>query len=511
MDADNKELSALLVSAGLIFFGTLLRTFSQLIERVVIGRSLSPSIYGDVSIGLAILSFAVTTSLIGFNQGIPRYVSRFEDERDVRGIWVVGLLVTVAISAGVSIAVASGLDFITGRFFENAGSDRLLQVFVMTIPFVVGLRVCVGVIRGLENTVYKTTVNDLLYPVLRIGLLLALLSMGIGIVAPAYAYLVAAAVAFLTAHVLLNRLVSLVGSFRTHTRELVTFSVPLVLSTIISILLTQTDTLMVGYFQPSRQVGLYAAAYPLAYGLLTVLSSFGYLYLPLASRLDADDKRDEIAEVYQLSSKWIYILTFPLFLMFIAFPGDVLTMVFSSEYSQGETALLILSVGFFTNAMVGRNRETLSALGYPRGVLISNLVAFGLNFLLNLVLIPAYGFVGAAIASAVSFILLNIVVYVLLRAKFGITPFTPYTVRTFTTLPAVLILPALLLSRWVSLDFIILGPFLVGAGVATLVVVSVTGGFQPEDRIPIELLEERLNVTLPLVRRLVPESDSTHG
>ncbi|MFB6140452.1 MAG: flippase [Halosimplex sp.] len=505
MNVDREELSALVVSAGLIFVGALMRSFSKLIERVIVGRSLSPSVYGEVSIGLAILSFAVTASLIGFNQGIPRYVSRFDDERDVRGIWIVGLAIAGALSVVLAVLVAFNVEFITGKFFETAASDRLLVVFVATIPFVAGLRVSIGVIRGLENTVYKTFVNDLLYPGLRIAVLVGLLSYGLGLLAPAYAYLLAAAVAFVAAHLFLNRLVRLAGAVQTHTRELVTFSVPLVISTVVSILLTHTDTLMVGYFKPSRQVGLYAAAYPIAYGLLVVLSSFGYLYLPLASRLDAEDKHEEISEIYQLSSKWIYILTFPPFLAVVAFPQDVMRIVFSAEYRTGGTALLILSVGFFTNAMVGRNRETLSALGYPRGVLISNVVAFGGNFLLNLWLIPAYGFVGAAAASAASYILLNVVVYGMLRRKYGITPFTPYTVRTFVVLPAALILPAEVLSRWVSLDLASLVAFLLCSSAVTVVVVSVTGCLQPEDKIPLELVEDRFGITVPMVHRFVPE------
>jgi len=68
-----------------------------------------------------------------------------------------------------------------------------------------------------------------------------------------------------------------------------------------------------------------------------------------------------------------------------------------------------------------------------------------------------------------------------------------------------MLLPTVLLSRWVTLNIVSLGVFLVGTGVLTLIVVSVTGCLQPEDRIPLELLEERLGVTLPYVRRFMPE------
>jgi len=505
MAIDRRDLSALALSAGLVLVGRLLSTFSKLAERIIIGRAFSPGTYGEVSIALAILSFAVTISLVGFNQGVPRYVARFDDGRDIRGTWFVGMVLAGGMSVLLALAIVLNGGFLRRTLLDGAVSPALLVVFAAAIPFVVGLRVAIGGIRGLENTRYKVIANDVLYPGLRIAVLVVLLSLGVGVLAPAYAYLVAAAVAVVVAHLLLNRLVRLVGAVRTHSRELVAFSVPLVLSSIFADLLTYTDTVMLGFFRPSYQVGLYSAAYPLATSLLVVLSSFGYLYLPLASRLDAQDKRGEVADIYQLSSKWTFILTFPAFLALLAFPGDVLTIAFSAEYRPAAAALTILTVGFFTNAAVGRNRETLSALGYSRGVLLSNAVAFAANVVLNLALIPRYGFVGAAAASATSFVMFNAVVYAILRRRYDITPFSRYTRRTFVVLPAVLIPVTLGLARVMTLDLVTLVGFLVVAGVATLVLVAASGCLQPEDRVAIQLVEERLGVTVPFIRRYLPE------
>ena len=502
---DEENLSSLLSSASLVFVGGLLGSVSKLVEQVIVGRTLSVEAYGDASLGLSVLSIAVTLAMLGFTQGIPRYVARFDDETDVRGAWLSGLLVAGLGAVVMAILLYANVARVAELFFDGTDSVSVVRPFVLAIPFVAALRIAVGGIRGLENTRYRTYTRDLLYPGVRIALLVGLLSVGFGVRALGYAYLVAAALAAILAHALLDRMVSLVGPARLHVREMLAFSAPLVISTVLSRLLVRTDTLMLGYFRSSTEVGIYSAAYPLANGLLVVLSAFGFLYLPIASRLDADGKRSEVASVYRLTTKWVYVVTFPAFLAFVAFSGDVIRIVWGERYASGGIALAILSVGFFTAAAAGRNRETLSALGYTKFIMIANAVAFGVNLALNLVLIPAYGFVGASVASAISFVTLNACVVTILHVRFDVSPFSSQTVRTFLVLPATLLLPTFVLSQVVSLSALALPVFLVAGGVATIAVVSVAGCLQAEDRIALEFVEGFLPVRVPLVRRYLPE------
>lgn len=280
------ELSALLSSAALVATGGIVASVAKLGERVVIGRLLSPDAYGEVSIGLALLTFATTFAIAGCTQGVSRFVPRYTDPADRRGVWVSGLLVSGTLALAAAAVLFVGAEAVAARLFETDAAVPFLRVLALALPFVVCFRVAVSAIRGYENTVYRTVARDLLDPVLRIGLIALLLVLGWGIVAAGVAYLLAAVTTAVVAHLFLSRLVVLRGPVRTHVRELVTFSAPLVVATVVGTLLTQTDTLMLGYFRSSAEVGLYSAAYPLAAGLLVVLTAFGFLYLPIASRLD---------------------------------------------------------------------------------------------------------------------------------------------------------------------------------------------------------------------------------
>lgn len=504
MGVDEGDLSILLSSATLVLVGQILYSVAKLGERIVIARVLTPEAYGEVSMGLAVMTVTATVAMVGLRQGVPRYISRYDDPKDVRGAWVVGLAICGVLGIALAAGLVIGGDTISSLLFERPDSLALLGLFALAVPFVAGLQIGVGAIRGLENTRYRTYARDILYPGLRLLLLVGFLAAGLEILAVGYAYVIAAIVAFVAVHLLLNRLVPLVGEVRTHTRELLVFSIPLVISTLLSRLLTRTDTLMLGYFRPSYEVGLYSAAYPLAGALVLILSSFGFMYLPVASRLDAEDKRDEVDGIYKITTKWIFILTFPGFLTLVVFSDDVLSVVFGAEYAPASVALSILAIGFFSRAAFGRSRETISALGHTTYLLVTNAFAFMLNIGLNIVLIPRYGPTGAAVASAVSFVGLNLAVFGFLAIRFDISPFSPSTMRTMVVLSVCLFPPAILLASWVSLSLLALVAFAAVTGIVGIALVAVTGCLQPEDEIPLELLEERIGIEVPLVRRFLP-------
>ncbi len=503
MATSENHLSKLLSSSVLIVVGVVVASVGRLIERMLVARWFSPQLYGEMTIALAVMTIGATVSLVGLNDGIPRFVSRYDDDRDVRGVWLFGLGFSLLVSVVVSLVLYLNIDRITVALFETSTATDLLRLFVLTIPVSVGVTVGVSALRGMENTRYKLYTKDLLYPCLRILLLVALVAGGFDLASVGYAYLAATLCTLVVVYLLSNRLVSLVGPVRTHTRELLSYSAPLIVTMVLSILLTRMDTIMLAEFRTSNEVGVYNAAYPLANSLLMVISSFGYLYLPLTSRLDADGERDEVTGIYRITTKWIYVLTFPAFLVFTVFPDDVLSIFFGSGYTGGAIALAILSVGFFTSAAAGRNRTTLAALGHTKAILGVDILTLALNFVANLLLIPTYGIVGAALASSGAYVVRNLALNLVLWWRCEITPFASHTNRTYVVLPLVLFPVSFVAARWLTLTVVVLPVFLVCTGLLGLVAVAVAGGLQPEDGALIEYVESALGVELPAVGRYV--------
>ena len=497
------EVSALLSSTALILAGIVLSAAGTLIERILIARLFTPGKYGEVSIGLAIMTLGSTISLVGVNQGVSRYVSRAENDTERRGICYSAFLVCIATSVFVTVGLFLNAEIIVGLFFSDVESLSLLRLFIYCIPLSALFTLGISGLRGMENTQYKLLAKNLFYPVTRILLFGGFIALGLDLVSIGYAYVVAMFLSLIVAYVLLGKLYNLVGSFTLQTRKLVSYSAPLVVTTLLAVLLTRTDTLMVGYFHDSRAVGIYSTAYPLSKSLLMVISAFGYLYFPLTSRLDSEDRDGDINRIYQLTTKWGFFVTLPAFLCFTVYSEDVIRIFFGKAYIGGAVPLAILSLGFFTSAAAGRNRETLSALGYTRAILAVEVTTLGANVVLNLFLIPNYGITGAAIGSACSYVYRNLALNAILKLKSGITPLSQYTVRAYIALPLVFVPLAYLSSHYLTLTLVTLPLFLGITGILVLALAFCVGCFQPMDTVIIDVFEQKVGLDLPYLRRLI--------
>lgn len=514
-ESSDEDLSALLSSATLMLFIGSLGSLSRLFEQIIMGRLLGPNAFGEVSISFSMLTVSMTFAMFGFREGIPRFMTRFEREADARGAWLTGSAVAIALTLVITAVLFVNAERVAARLLEPSTPRELVIAFIATLPLFVGLELAVAGIRGRENTIYRTYARDLLYNGLRLGLIAGLLLAGYGVVAAGYAYLVSTAVAFVVALWLFDRLLPIRGAFETRTREMVLFSFPLVLSSLSSILLSEVDTLMIGYYLPSAQAGIYNSAWPLARTVSVIVSSFGFLFLPLMSRLDAGGKRGEVNRMYKVTTKWVFVVSFPALLCLVVFADDLLLALFGTEFTAGATALAVLALGSFTSASFGRCQDTLSAFGYTTYIFVINAFAAVCNLALNAALIPGYGplpgfgIEGASTATAISTVALNGLALAALWYESGVNPFSRVTVRTFVLLPVVFFPPALLLARATTVPLIGLIALVVVVGLASIVVLALTGSLQPEDEIPVTLIEDRLGFTIPLIRRYIPDAEGT--
>jgi O-antigen/teichoic acid export membrane protein len=185
-----------------------------------------------------------------------------------------------------------------------------------------------------------------------------------------------------------------------------------------------TDTLMLGYFKTPEIVGMYSAAFTIANLLSVITNSVGYIYVPVISQLYSRNQIEELGIVNATSTKLSFMFTLPIFFLFFLYPDFILSFFYDSRYVASSTVFQILALGFITNAYFGLNYFTLMSIGKSRFLMNCTLISSILNVVLNLVLIPHFGMVGAAIASTLSFALIEVFMTVKLYHLLNIHPFT---------------------------------------------------------------------------------------
>ncbi len=228
------------------------------------------------------------------------------------------------------------------------------------------------------------------------------------------------------------------------TKDLLFFSVPLLAVSMLMMVMSWTDTLMLGYFKTPDVVGLYNAVLPLANLLTVVIVSVGFLYIPIISQVYGKNQMEELKRSYAISTKWCFIGTLPIFFVLFLFPDVVLNLLFGSRYIGAAVALQILAVGSFLNPATGPNYHTLIAMGKTKIIMQTFLISEVTNIILNIALIPPLGIIGAAIASASALAIATTMLSVKLYQFSGIHPLT----RNY--LKAVIILIAVIFVIYIS-------------------------------------------------------------
>jgi O-antigen/teichoic acid export membrane protein len=490
-------------SGAVVFLGTFLELGIALFAKLLIARELAPGNYGEVTVGLTILTVTAIVSRLGFDTGIPRNAPRYE-KADRRGVFVSALQLNVL----VSVSLAVGLFLTAGPladFLNNPQLRPVLRVISVGVPAIPLMRVSLSGTQAVGRSSPKVIVQNLTHPLTRIALVSAVVVFGASPVLVAGAYVASNWAGALAALYFLIRYTPILNGATGWTpkyREMLVFSLPLMATTGLSFILGNTDTLMLQYLQGSVDVGVYDIGYTIAQMLSVGLGSLSYLFLPNISDLHAEERWTEITHLYKLVTKWIAFVTVPPYLIVTYFPERVIS-VFGSEYVDGSIYLVILASSYFVMAVSGPNKRALSAFGETRYILYVNIFTAGLNVILNLTLIVAIGTVGAAIASTISLVAVHILYCYRLYSAYDITPFSwslskpliPYLLATAVAYVGVQqTIGRLSLAGIVGL--VAMAAIVYGIAILSL------GGLQEDDVMLVRSAEQSLGVDLEPVKRL---------
>jgi len=416
-DADQKALNALAKGAGVTAIGMALSKALTYLYRVSIARFVGPEAYGQLSLALMVTGTVSTLAYLALGNGLKKFIPEFRTDDDlasIKGMVLNALEMTVPLSLLLFGIVFFGAEFIATTFFDNRAIIPLIQILSLTIPIGTISSIFYDTTIGFNKILYKTGGVRIIQNIVQLGLTLALLLLGYEVVGAAWGWLAGTTVAAILGFYFMEKKVGpiLFSNLKAkhHRKKLLKFSAPLLLSGMIGTLLGWADTGLLGYYMTDFEVGLYNAALPTAMLILLPHKAIGSLAITSFSELKERDS-ESIEASMQTATCWVFSLVFPTFLILMLFSEQVLQILWGGQYTKASTALSILAFGYLIDALVGRVGSFLNSTGYTRYILYNNIAALSLNLILNIVLIPIYGIIGAAVATAASTLLTNILMF----------------------------------------------------------------------------------------------------
>ena len=207
-----------------------------------------------------------------------------------------------------------------------------------------------------------------------------------------------------------------------HAKYWIAASTPLVLVEGLYLLMTNTDIVLLGYFVDPDEVGVYFAATRIANLMAFIFFSLNALAVPKFAELHGAGKHDELQRFVR---GVIHAMFWPTLAAgaFLLLAGEFILGLFGAGFESGYPLLVLLMLGFVARAATGPTEYLLNMTGNQNVVaLVYGLAALG-NIGLNLMLIPAWGTIGAATATAISVLLSTVSLSFVVRRRLGITAF----------------------------------------------------------------------------------------
>ncbi len=184
------------------------------------------------------------------------------------------------------------------------------------------------------------------------------------------------------------------------------------------------DVMTLGLFRSTVEVGTYQPSLRVVDTLMLAPSTFLVSgYLPVAVEIHTSGTRRAFFDVYVLVSKLAYVVTFPFLLVLPVVSGPLLRSLLGPHNVAAPRVVWVLLAGFFCNVALGLNSTALEAIGRGRLLGACFLATYATTIVVTLVLVPLEGALGAALATTVSYFVMNVVMSTALYRATGVHPF----------------------------------------------------------------------------------------
>jgi O-antigen/teichoic acid export membrane protein len=443
--------------------------FLLLALSVVIARTLGDVAFGKYSFVIALTAIFAIFSDLGYNTLMVREVARDPAQagRYLKNILGIRLVLSLIIFTAIVIIINA-----TGY---HADMKNLIYVFAIYTLILSISDVFKMVFRASERMQYESAIT-MISNIVRVVLGVSVLLRGYGLMGIALVFLLYSLLDLLLSFLVCKTRfvrpgVALDPGFWKGT---VIIALPMGLVTILSLIYIRTDTIMLAIMGGVAVVGWYNAAYNLVLGFTPIPHLFMNAILPLMSRLHVSSK-DSLVMGYEKALTYLLISGLPIAMGMSLLADEIILLLYGEGFANSVIALEILAwdvllificlpLGFMLVAINRQNRMAVIVGGCAL-----------LNIVLNLILIPGFSYIGAAIATLITETVLFLAYFYVISKYLYKLPLHKIVMRPLIATAVT----ALFIHLCSGLNLVVI---IIYATVLYLVVLYLIGGFDKKDR-----------------------------
>lgn len=407
-------ISAVRLTGGLLLF----------LSQMLLARWMGVEAFGVYSVAWAWVAVLGTLGGLGFAGTSVRFLATYRAQgaqAQIRGLLRFGRLLTLA---SASFVAACGLLVVTA-VASGSPYGSALQWAVLGIPLLALLALEAAYARGFGWMALSAVAEQIGRPAALILFAWLLMKLGTGTTARGYvmicvlAYLVAASAQHVVVRKRTHALIG-AGPAESDTRPWLRVSGAMLLLTGAQMVRMNTDLVLVGALLAPADVGVYTAAVRTATLVSFVLTVTSVVAQPGLASLHAENRRAELAHFVATTTRSSFFVSLVIGTL-LGLCGQPVLALFGPGFTAAYPALLILIAGHVLVAASGPLTSLLTMTGHHAPAAVVYCLSAISNGLLNLLLIPQFGIVGAAVASGLNLLLTQIALAVTVRQRLGLS------------------------------------------------------------------------------------------
>jgi O-antigen/teichoic acid export membrane protein len=416
--------------ASIVAGGTVYQQGISFLSGLIVARVIGAADYGIFNLARNLLDLTAIVTRLGLEIGLQRHFGERNAAHNRDSHLVV--LRRVRLLAGTFallpvIAVALGLGrVLEANVYHYSHFAEVLLCLALALPFLTDIAVLGGAYRGILKLAPCVIAESVLLPTIRLAAILIFFLIGWRLWAVVAATTLASFLA--SAFLAMRARSDFPGGApaQAHSWEdafrVMRYSSVLAAGVLVGTLTSSMDILMLGHFATARELGQYS----LVKMLLLLMAVFGPAFTQgLGALVAARHSHGDFAgmvRVMSLSARLVTLVTLPIFAIFL-FWGAQLTPLFGSSFAVSQSVVTWLAVSQFGFMIFGHSGWALSMTG--KHFLELKILSVGLvvSALLCWFAIPAYGQLGAAIATCISMAIANLARVLFVRRFIGAFPF----------------------------------------------------------------------------------------
>lgn len=363
---------------------------------VYLARALGPENFGIWALVLSIITWSEHASFSLWTRSVPKFVSAAGEKwREVANSALVGGLFWFTAWCGLLLILAP-------LIAESLGESLLtayLRLFALDLPVFGAGVLLLSVLAGREK--YNISAGgSVLYWAAKLVFMCGLVAAGLGIRGAIIGSIAASVIGLCWAW----RYSGVrIAKPTFPLRQLIAFSIPVMLAAVLFKLLQTVDLWMVkGLLNDNVLAGQYGVAIGVIQTGIMLAVALNVTVLPAVSREISENREESVQNTVRQAYRFLFVVMGLLVAIMAAASTPIITLVFSEQYAEAGIPAAILTGGALALSILGIGQTILIAASRPTWALWAMLPLVPLDIALNVLLIPRYQLVGAALATTIT-------------------------------------------------------------------------------------------------------------